>query len=107
MNEESADQVSATVKQWSAKLAKEYPSGMLVSFGDGENDPIYHVGRPRVLSAKGIIPKIQLQVLDVPKELVVSVVTYEITQESPLVAKVHGSDGEVMTWSANVPESRT
>lgn len=107
MSEPSQDQIGATVKLWSAKLAKDFPQGMLVSFGNGENDPIYHVGRPRVLNAKGIIPKIQLQVLDVPKELVVDVVTYEVVQQSPLVAKVHGTDGEVMTWSANVPESRT
>jgi len=101
------DQVGVTVKQWSAKLSKEFPNGLLVSFGNEENDPIYHVGRPRVLNAKGIVPKVQLQVLDVPKEFVVDVVTYEITQESPLVATVHGTDGQVMTWSANVPESRT
>lgn len=108
MSEESSqDQVSLTVKQWSAKLAKEFPEGLLLSFGNEMTDPLYRCGRPRVLNAKGIIPKVQLQALDAPKEFVVNVVTYEKIQDSPLVVRIHTSEGEVLEWSANVPESQT
>lgn len=90
---------------WQARLDGDFPNGIIMTWHERADSPVYRIPRAEVLDIVGEWdwPVVSLHVFDVEKSFVVQIAIYDRIREEPALVRVTAFNvSEQMTWDADV-----
>jgi hypothetical protein len=102
------DTKPSTADKWQARIKKDFPKGLLMTWKGSENSesaPLYRVWKINVVDMEGFDPVVELRIFDVAKIFVGRVTSYSKVQDKPFMAEVKFENfDKAMIWSANISD---